>query len=147
MARRPERYDRHAVCDNYRDDPSAGYAKLPAVSVKGHRRGARGHFYRRVYLLVCPFVEERVKIPKLKRPISAIQKPARSVACDRFACAQSQIGTRKSENPESRQSDSNRRPADYKSAALPAELCRQYSNSKQFTTTRCEDKLYQLTSS
>ena len=25
----------------------------------------------------------------------------------------------------SRQSDSNRRPADYKSAALPAELCRQ----------------------
>jgi hypothetical protein len=34
---------------------------------------------------------------------------------------------RRNEIAESRQSDSNRRPADYKSAALPAELCRQFT--------------------
>src|SRR6266700_3857189 len=36
----------------------------------------------------------------------------------------SAIRNRKSKIEMSRQSDSNRRPADYKSAALPAELCR-----------------------
>src|SRR6266446_555415 len=35
-------------------------------------------------------------------------------------------------NGESRQSDSNRRPADYKSAALPAELCRRRKGYKTY---------------
>src|SRR5439155_18209543 len=34
------------------------------------------------------------------------------------------LGKSRFENETSRQSDSNRRPADYKSAALPTELCR-----------------------
>src|SRR4030095_3101140 len=51
MAYRLERDDRHAVCDDYRDDPSAGYGKLSAVSVKGEWRVARIHVNRRIDLL------------------------------------------------------------------------------------------------
>ena len=50
----------------------------------------------------------------------------------------SAIRNRKSKIEMSRQSDSNRRPADYKSAALPAELCRRLrgktSPSRSFAT-------------
>src|SRR5262245_22747921 len=58
MAHRLERHDRHAVCDDYRDDPSAGYGKLSAVSVKGRWRSARIHSDRRIDLLVRSFEKE-----------------------------------------------------------------------------------------
>src|SRR5439155_25938415 len=50
-----ERYDRHLVCDDYRDDPSAGYGRLSAISVKGHWRGARIRSDRRIDLLARSF--------------------------------------------------------------------------------------------
>src|SRR5216117_2850355 len=40
----------------------------------------------------------------------------------------------------SRQSDSNRRPADYKSAALPAELCRHRKSYKVTSVTTLKRK-------
>src|ERR1700756_1046467 len=58
MAHRLERYESHALCDDYRDDPSAGYGKRSTVSVKGHWRSARIHSDRRIDLLARPFERE-----------------------------------------------------------------------------------------
>jgi len=55
MAHRPERYDRHFVCDDYRHDSSVGYGRLSALSVKGHWWGARIYFDRRADLLARSF--------------------------------------------------------------------------------------------
>ena len=61
----------------------------------------------------------RLSCPATKRPI-LLRKSAMYL---RLALSCS-LMARNSVNKESRQSDSNRRPADYKSAALPTELCR-----------------------
>ena len=58
MAHRLERYDRDFVCDDYRDDSSAGYGKLSAVSVKSYWRRARIHSDRRIDLLVRAIEEK-----------------------------------------------------------------------------------------
>jgi trans-2,3-dihydro-3-hydroxyanthranilate isomerase len=59
------------------------------------------------------FIEMNQPLPQFGPPLDCVDRsPMRT--------PQSEI-----ENAESRQTDSNRRPADYKSAALPAELCRQ----------------------
>src|SRR5438067_9283019 len=49
-----------------------------------------------------------------------LKKTVQEVSKAKISCS-SQLNVSR----RSRQSDSNRRPADYKSAALPAELCRQ----------------------
>src|SRR5438552_675194 len=58
MAHRLERYDRHFVCDDYRDDSSSGYRRLSALSVKSYWWRARIRFDRRLDLRVRAFEEK-----------------------------------------------------------------------------------------
>src|SRR5437763_1303735 len=62
MAHGLERYDRHLVCDDHRDDSSAGHGQLAAVPIKGHWRGARIRSDRRIDLWLRSFEEGRVAI-------------------------------------------------------------------------------------
>jgi hypothetical protein len=125
MAHRLERYDRNVVRDDYRDDSSAGYGKPSAVSFKGYRRCARVYCDRRTHLLVRSL--QKIKTHRSRTLADA--SPAQ-FATDQIANQKSTATDAKQRpsfpigNSMSRQSDSNRRPADYKSAALPAELCR-----------------------
>src|SRR5215472_964618 len=78
MAHRLERYDCHAVCDDYRDDPSAGCGRLSAVSVKGHWWCAWIHSDRRIDLLVRSFkgeIERKSQIGGLDFPPLSVTVP------------------------------------------------------------------------
>src|SRR5262245_45114230 len=75
MAHRVERYDRYFVCDDYRDDPSAGYGRLCTVSIKGNWRCARIHSDRWIDLLARSFEREiGRKISNWRSAFSAIQR-------------------------------------------------------------------------